>query len=152
MKSWEETVSLMLVLAFLIVSIGAQKRKSRPEPSSNVTALAAKIRRFAPTVLTANTARMPAKDRQALQKIIAAAKLLDPLFLRQVWSGNEALKQKLEADKSVLGRMRLHYFLINDGPWSRREENEPFIDGVLPQPPQANYYPDDLTKEELKSC
>jgi len=151
MKSWKQTVPLMLVLAFLIVSTGAQKRKSRPEPSSNVTALAAKIRRFAPTVLTANTARLSAKDRQALQKIIAAAKLLDPLFLRQVWSGNEALKRKLEADKTVLGRMRLHYFLINDGPWSRLDENEPFIDGVPPKPPQANYYPDDMTKEEFNS-
>jgi len=151
MKSWKQTVSLMLVLAFLVVSTGAQKRQSRPALSSNVTALAEKIRRFAPTVLTANTARLSANDRQALQKIIAAAKLLDPLFLRQVWSGNEALKRKLEADKSVLGRMRLHYFLINDGPWSRLDENEPFIDGVPPKPPQANYYPDDMTKEEFNS-
>ena len=151
MKSWKQTVSLMLVLAFLVVSTGAQKRQSRPALSSNVTALAEKIRRFAPTVLTANTARLSANDRQALQKIIAAAKLLDPLFLRQAWSGNEALKQKLEADKSVLGRMRLHYFLINDGPWSRLDENEPFIDGVPPKPPQANYYPDDMTKEEFNS-
>jgi hypothetical protein len=151
MKSWKQTVSLMLVLAFMVAFAGAQKRKSKPVPSPDVAPLAAKIRRFAPTVLTANTARMPAKDRQALQKIIAAAKLLDPLFLRQVWSGNEALKQKLEADKSVLGRMRLHYFLINDGPWSRLDENEPFIDGVPPKPPQANYYPDDMTKEEFNS-
>ncbi|HYR77808.1 MAG TPA: hypothetical protein VEM96_18465 [Pyrinomonadaceae bacterium] len=151
MKSWKQTVSLLLVLAFLVVSTGAQKRTSRPAPSSNVTALAAKINRFAPTVLTANTARLPAKDRQALQKIIAAAKLLDPLFLRQVWSGNDALKTKLEADKSVLGRMRLHYFLINDGPWSRLDENEPFIDGVPAKPPQGNYYPDDMTKEEFNS-
>ena len=151
MKSWKQTVSLLLVLAFLVVSTGAQKRTSRPAPSSNVTALAAKINRFAPTVLTANTARLPAKDRQALQKIIAAAKLLDPLFLRQVWSGNDTLKTKLEADKSVLGRMRLHYFLINDGPWSRLDENEPFIDGVPAKPPQANYYPDDMTKEEFNS-
>jgi hypothetical protein len=151
MKSWKQTVSLMLVLAFLVVCPGAQKRKSKPVPSPDVAPLAAKIRRFAPTVLTANTAPMSAKDRQALQKIIAAAKLLDPLFLRQVWSGNDALKTKLEADKSVLGRMRLHYFLINDGPWSRLDETEPFIDGVPPKPPQANYYPDDMTKEEFNS-
>ena len=151
MKSWKHIVSLILVFAFLIVSTGAQKRKSKSVPSPDVAPLAAKIRRFAPTVLTANTARMPAKDRQALQKIIAAARLLDPLFLRQVWSGNDALKTKLERDKSVLGRMRLHYFLINDGPWSRLDENESFIDGVPAKPPQANYYPDDMTKEEFNS-
>lgn len=150
MKS-RKIVSLVLVLVFMDAFAGAQKRKSKPAPSPDVAPLRAQIGRFAPTVLTANTARMSAKDRQALQKIIVAAKLLDPLFLRQVWSGNDALKAKLEADKSVLGRMRLHYFLINDGPWSRLDENEPFIDGVPPKPPQANYYTDDMTKEEFNS-
>jgi uncharacterized protein YjbJ (UPF0337 family) len=47
--------------------------------------------------------------------------------------------------------MLLHYFLINDGPWSRLDENQPFIDSVPPKPPQANYYPDDMTKEEFNS-
>ncbi len=102
--------------------------------------------------MTANTSRLSPGDRQALQKIIAAAKLLDPLFLRQVWSGNDELHKKLEADKTVVGRQRLHYFLINDGPWSRLDNNEPFIDGVpREKPPQANFYPDDITKDEFNS-
>ncbi len=78
--------------------------------------------------------------------------MLDPLFLRQVWSGNEALLKKLEADKSAAGRQRLHYFLINDGPWSRLDEKEPFIDGVPREKPvAANYYPEDMTKEEFNT-
>jgi hypothetical protein len=102
--------------------------------------------------LTADTSKLSAGDRQALAKIIAAAKYMDPLFLRQVWSGNEALRQKLEADKSVAGRQRLHYFLINNGPWSRIDKNEPFIEGVPGEKPAyANYYPADMTKEEFNS-
>src|SRR5207237_1826789 len=105
-----------------------------------------------PTVLTADTARLSMGDRKALKKIIEAAKLLDPLFLRQVWSGNEALHRKLEADKTLVGRQRLHYFLINDGPWSRLDNNEPIIEGVPHEkPPPANYYPDDMSKEEFNS-
>jgi hypothetical protein len=151
MKSWKRIVSLTLVSIFVAAATGAQRSKPKAVAQSDVASMRAKIGRFAPTVLTANTVQMPAKDRQALQKIIAAAKLLDPLFLRQVWSGNDALKTKLEADKSILGRMRLHYFLINDGPWSRLDENEPFIEGVPAKPPHANYYPDDMTKEEFSS-
>jgi hypothetical protein len=49
--------------------------------------LAKKIARFAPTVLTADSSSLSANDKMALKKIIEAAKLLDPLFLRQVWSG-----------------------------------------------------------------
>jgi len=114
--------------------------------------LSKKIARFAPTVLTADTSKLSSGDKQALQKIIEAAKLLDPLFLRQVWSGNDALEKKLLADKSTLGRERLHYFYINDGPWSRLDNNVPFIDGVPHEkPPQANSYPDDMTKDEFNS-
>lgn len=114
--------------------------------------LAKKSARFAPTVLTASTARLSAKDKQALQKIIAAAKLLDPLYLRQVWSGNEELEKKLLADKSAAGRQRLHYFYLMDGPWSRLDSNEPFIEGVPKEkPPQAAAYPDDMTKDEFNS-
>src|SRR5688572_364775 len=113
--------------------------------------LARKIARFSPTTLTADTSKLTPKDRQALDKIIAAAKLLDPLFLRQVWSGNEALEKKLQADKSGAGRLRLHYFYINDGPWSRLDEKKPFIEGVPEKPHGANYYPEDMTKEEFNT-
>jgi hypothetical protein len=114
--------------------------------------LARKIARFAPTTLTADTSKLPAKDRQALDKIIAAAKLLDPLFLRQVWSGNEALEKKLKAGSPLGSFARLHYFYINDGPWSRLDNNEPFIEGVpREQPLGANYYPEDMSKEEFNT-
>src|SRR5262249_8232453 len=117
--------------------------------ASDANELPAKIRRFSPTVLTANTTKLSPNDRKALQKIIAAAKLLDPIFLRQVWSGNDDLHRKLGADHSSLGRMLLHYFLINDGPWSRLDENEPFIDDIPAKPAYANYYPADMTKDEF---
>ncbi len=146
MRFWKRTVFLALVLSLpWTIAISQTKPRQAGDPE-----LARKIRRFSPTVLTANTSRLSANDRRALMKIIEAAKLMDPLFLRQVWSGNEALKRKLEADKSVAGRQRLHYFLINDGPWSRLDKNEPFIDGVpREKPPGANHYPEDMTKEEF---
>ncbi|MFS8085373.1 MAG: dipeptidyl-peptidase 3 family protein [Acidobacteriota bacterium] len=151
MKLWKQLISLALVSTFLtIVSPAQPKGPDRPR-ASDPGSLPAKIRRFSPTVLTSTTARMSANDRLALRKIIAAAKLLDPLFLRQVWSGNDDLEKKLAADKTPIGRMLLHYFLINDGPWSRLDENQPFIDDVPAKPPHANYYPDDITKDEFNA-
>ena len=142
------TVSIAILLSLAMSISNGQQRDLKGTSDSE---LARKIKRFSPTVLTADTSRLSVGDRKALEKIIEAAKLLDPLFLRQVWSGNEALHQKLEADGSVVGRERLHYFLINDGPWSRLDSNEPFIEGVPPKPPQASYYPDDMTKEEFEN-
>ena len=148
MKSWLKIASLVLSLALLALVPGSRAQSTKMDTSSS---LAARIKRFAPTVLTADTTQLTPNDAQALKKIIAAAKYLDPLYRQQIWSGNEALLKKLEADKSAPGRERLHYFLINQGPWSQLDENQPFIAGVAPRPPQANFYPADITKEEFNT-
>jgi hypothetical protein len=138
-------LTVCFVVTMSLISSITTQQNGDPE-------LARKIARFAPTELTADVSKLSPKDRQALDKIVAAAKLLDPLFLRQVWSGNEALEKKLQADKTTAGRQRLHYFYINDGPWSRLDDKEPFIEGVpREKPPQANYYPDDMTKDEFNA-
>ena len=148
MITLRRTLSVLFSLLLTVAPLMSQKKES----SEADPELAKKIARFAPTELTADTARLSANDKLALKKIIEAAKLLDPLFLRQVWSGNAALEKKLLADKSAIGRQRLHYFYINDGPWSRLDNNEPFIEGVPKEkPPQAAAYPDDITREEFNA-
>ncbi|HLG13826.1 MAG TPA: hypothetical protein VJH03_04765 [Blastocatellia bacterium] len=149
MKSW---ITLFLVgLAGALVVQGCRKEiKIKEREVVTDTALGAKIKRFAPTEITADASRLSEGDRKALNKIIEAAKLMDVLFRRQVWSGNEELRAKLEADKTPEGVERLHYFNINAGPWSRLDKNEPFVDGVPEEkPPQANFYPPHMTKEQF---
>jgi len=148
MTRLRRSLSILFILILTVTPLVGQKKQSQ----SGDPELAKKIARFAPTVLTANTARLTPKDKLALKKIIDAAKLLDPLFLRQVWSGNDALEKTLMADKTAVGRQRLHYFYINDGPWSRLDNNEPFIEGAPKEkPPQAAAYPDDITREEFNA-
>ena len=55
--------------------------------------------------------------------MIRAAQVMDALFLRQVWAGNESMLLALQQDQSPIGRARLRYFLINKGPWSRLDHN-----------------------------
>ena len=142
------TLSVLFSLLLTVTPLLSQKKQSTEGDPD----LAKKIARFAPTALTADTAKLSPKDKLALDKIIEAAKLLDPLFLHQVWSGNDALEKKLLADKTPVGQQRLHYFYINDGPWSRLDSNEPFIDGVPKEkPPQAAFYPDDMTRDEFNA-
>jgi hypothetical protein len=151
MNSLMKFCSLALIFSFTL-SMSANPKNKKSEMVTPETSLGAKIRRFAPTVITADVSGLSARDRQALAKIIEAARLLDPLFLRQVWSGNPALLKKLEQDRTPGGLERLHYFKINNGPWSRLDGNEPFIEGVPREKPAgANFYPDDITKDEFNS-
>jgi len=153
MKSLIKPFLLVIAIASALVACTSQKEEVKvSEPKASANSLAAKIRQFATTELNADKSHLTENDRKAIAKLIEAAKLFDPLFLRQVWSGNEALKKKLESDTTPEGRERLHYFVINKGPWSRNEKNQPFIDGVPHEkPPQAGFYPDDITKDEFNS-
>jgi Peptidase family M49 len=110
------------------------------------------IARFAPAELRVNTSALSAGDKQALQKLIEAAKVIDSLFLTQRWSGNAALRVQLQKDASALGKARLHYFDLNKGPWSDLDGQIAFMPGVPPRKPLgANFYPEDMSKDEFET-
>jgi hypothetical protein len=129
------------------------KTASAPAATSATAALDAKIRRFAPVDVTAPVSSLPPGEAAALHELVAAARLIDGLFLEQVWSGNAGLLAALEKDRSPEGQAELHYFRINKGPWSRVDHDEIFVRpqfNVPAKPGQANYYPADATKEEVE--
>ena len=148
----------LLIATWLVATAVACRRAEAPAPSpaqneseSEVQRIETMTRRFAPVDLTADISTLPANERQALAKLVEAGKVFDALFLRQVWEGNETMLMDLVRDTSSLGQARLHYFLINKGPWSRLDEDEPFIAGAPPKPEQANFYPAGATKEEVEA-
>src|SRR6185437_5682964 len=110
------------------------------------------IARLAPTRLDVNIRTLSAGDKQALARLIEASRLINDIFMQQLWSGNREEFAKLEKDTSVLGRERLRYFLINKSPWSDLDGHTAFVPGVPAKKlPGANFYPPDMTKEEFES-
>ena len=105
--------------------------------------------RFAPVDLGADISTLPANERQALARLVSAARVFDALYLRQMWAGNESLLLTLLMDQSELGLERLHYFLLNKGPWSRLDDNKAFVPGVPAKPAQANFYPAGASRDEV---
>jgi len=105
------------------------------------------IARFAPVALHADTSKLSAGDQKALAKLLDAARVIDDIFLKQVWSGNVALRTRLARDTSALGKARLHYFDLNKGPWSELDDHTAFLPDVPPRKlPGANFYPEDIGK------
>src|SRR5579871_1859107 len=108
--------------------------------------------RFAPVELRVDSSQLSPGDRQALDKLVEAARVIDSLFLTQVWSGNAALRDRLAKDTSPLGKARLHYFDLNKGPWSDLDDHAAFLPSVPPKKLSgANFYPEDMTKEEFEA-
>ncbi|HYS26745.1 MAG TPA: hypothetical protein VEP46_14130, partial [Vicinamibacterales bacterium] len=67
------------------VALGAQSTAPGADQLKNMSA------RFAPVDLSADASKLPSNERQALMKLVEAAKVMDALFLRQVWAGNEPM-------------------------------------------------------------
>ena len=105
--------------------------------------------RFAPADIGADITALPKTERDALARLVDAARIMDALFLRQVWAGNDAMLQELAQQAarpagpraSRTAAARLHYFLINKGPWDRLDHNKPFIPGAPAKHEAANFYP-----------
>ena len=134
----------MLPLMLAVASAGSEPKIPNLAELQRMTA------RFAPTELRVDTSSLSAGDQKALVKLIEASRVIDDIFMTQLWSGNHKLLHELEKDQSPLGKARLHYFLINKGPWSDLDEHAAFLPDVPPRKlPGANFYPPDMTKEEF---
>jgi Peptidase family M49 len=108
--------------------------------------------RFAPVTLKYDTSALSPGDRKALPKLVEAARVLNFVFMDQLWSGNRALYEKLQKDATPLGNARRHYFWLNKGPWSDLDDHQAFIPGVPKRKPQGSgFYPEDLTREEFET-
>jgi hypothetical protein len=143
--------NLFLLLAGLIAVSSPLASTATENSSPDEAKLRQMTARFAPVDIKVETSHLPANEQLALHKMIDAAKILDAVFLRQVAPLNPTYLSTLIRDDSPLGRARLHYFSINAGPWSRLDENEPFLPHVGVKPLAGNFYPVDATREEVDS-
>jgi hypothetical protein len=119
------------------------------EPAAKLEGLEAKVSQFAPAELQADLSKLPDNERKALDELIAAAKLLDPVFDRQAWAGNPQLEAKLKGSDVKEDKTKYRYFQIMRGPWDRQDHHAPFAVDIE-HPKGAGFYPEDLTVEEFE--
>jgi Peptidase family M49 len=137
-----------LVMVVLVMGAMAGSAPVKKHGVPDLDELERMTARFAPTPIRLDTSKLSSGDQRALVKLIAAARVLDQVFLRQLWSGNLELYTRLEKDSTALGKARRNYFWLNKGPWSDIDGYQAFLPGVPPRkPPGANFYPESMTKE-----
>ena len=141
------TLSLTVALLSATTALHAATETKQPD-QAKLEQMAA---RFAPTEITADLSKFSPNDRKVLARLVQASQIIDGIFLRQAWSGNPSMLLGLAGDQSAEGRARLHYFLLNKGPWSNLDANEPFVLGAPPKPEGAGFYPPDASKAEIEA-
>jgi hypothetical protein len=115
---------------------------------ANLSRVKAQLGKFAPVDISYDKLILSEKNQQIVAKLVEAAKLIDQIFLSQAYSQNEAIKKALLKSTNPEDQTYLDYFNIMYGPFDRLDENKPFL-GPNQKPEGANFYPEDLTKEEF---
>jgi hypothetical protein len=137
--------------AALSLALAALPARAAPvAPTPELASLRRAAARYAPVDLRVDLSRLPVSERAALATLVEVGRIMDALFLRQVWAGNEAVLMQLLSDERPLARARLRLFLRNKGPWDRLDDHRAFLPGVPKKPAQAGFYPEGATKEEVE--
>lgn len=143
----------------MIFSCGEKQNQTTEE--SQVEKLRQKISKFVPVEIQYDENLLSEREKVVLEKLYRASQLIDSLFLDQVYSKNKQIKSELLSklsDKSIVNNpeeklkleLQLELFNIMFGPFDRLEDDEPFI-GKEKKPLGANFYPEDMTKEEFEN-
>jgi hypothetical protein len=115
-----------------------------PEPSAGP--MQSRLDQYASVRLTSDLSHLSAADREVVRLLIEAAAPMHEVFWREAYGSRDSLIAGIE-DESTR-----RYAELNVGPWDRLAANEPFVAGVGPKPAGANFYPADVTAEEIESA
>jgi hypothetical protein len=106
--------------------------------------------KFAPVEIGYDASMLDENEQMALKLMVRAAKYMDQIFLRQVYSKNIPIKQALNKSENPDFQVLRKYFKINFGPFDRLNEQKPYINLTEEKPLGANFYPEKMAKEEFE--
>ncbi len=127
------------IMAVVVISC---QPKEDSEPVSNQI-IQEKVNAFAEFELKTNLESLSANEKKMIVHLIDAAKIMDDIYWQQAYGNKEKLLASID-DPAVRD-----FVMINYGPWERLSENKPFVDGVGEKPLGAQFYPQNMSKEEF---
>ena len=125
---------------------GAQTICARhPAPTEDVAAQLAKFKRVE---MPAATSALTAKERQLVQKLVDASRLIESIYWRQSDREGLELYKGLAGCTGKSDKDIRRFLLINGSRYDLLEENKPFIGGGS-YPPGRESYPKGITQKEI---
>ncbi|NOZ12377.1 MAG: peptidase [Acidobacteria bacterium] len=148
----KKIIAVMLCLG-LLISCGRGEKKEKTVPvteKQQIKALQRELNKFAPVKLTIGNVKLTEKQKTVLRDLVEASDVMNEIYLRQVYAENLSIRARLETSSDPLAKVQLELFNLYKGPFNRLDHDKPFI-GTAPKPAGANFYPEDMTKDEFES-
>ena len=145
-----KVLNLVRPLGILLVAVFVVSCGEEPPPEVAVTALEkVEVRPeiYADFTLTADLGHLSDEQRQMIALLIDASQIMDDLFWRQSFGDDYEAWLDSIADERTRRFAELNY-----GPWDALDDDKPFMDGFGPKPLGAQFYPEDMSKEEFEEA
>ncbi len=135
----------ILLIAIIIAGAGLYSCDSK-EKDPFAEKMEEKMKNYTEVELKTDLSWLSDNEKEIIGILIDVAEIMDDIFWMQSFTGD---KDELLA--TIENEDARKYVKINYGPWSRLDDNKPFIEGFEPKPEGANFYPLDMTKEEFEA-
>ncbi|MGE5340096.1 MAG: dipeptidyl-peptidase 3 family protein [Candidatus Omnitrophota bacterium] len=160
-------IALALVIIFLAFGCGKKEKSMNQtdKPTAHLAptevvkdhedlnVLVARAKKMIPIEVSYDPSKYSNNEIKTLTLLVRASRAMDSIFLKQVYSKNVEIKQAIKEMYRQNPKIKplMNYFNLNFGPFDRLENDKPFINLNEKKLPGANYYPEDITKEEFES-
>ena len=136
----------MILFATLLLMACKNETKEASEPKQEVSEISQKLAKYTDFTLSADLSHLSDNQKEIVKILIEAAKIMDDLFWYEAYGDKAAFLKDIKDAKVK------QFATYNYGPWDRLDGNSPFVEGVSAKPAGANFYPEDMTKEEFEAA
>lgn len=144
-KKLFQLFSVLLVFALVLSGCKQTQEKEDDMASIPMSEIQKKVNEFVEVELKSDISHLSEDQKEMLSYLFDAAEIMDDIFWKQAFGDKDELLNAIENED-------LKKFVhINYGPWERLNDNKPFVKGYEEKPKGANFYPEDMTKEEFEN-
>jgi hypothetical protein len=129
---------LIIIVNLLLLAVSCAIKESEGDEQM----LDNLVKQFIETEIKYDESLLNENQKKVVENLYYASKIMDDLFFSQVYSKNYEIRDQLKSENEK------KYFDIMFGPFDRLDHNRPFISETI-KPLGANFYPEDMTMEEL---
>jgi hypothetical protein len=135
----------IVLLSVFVVSCGKEAPREMTIEPLDMAEVRPEI--YADFALTADLSHLSDDQKKMVALLIDAAQIMDDLFWRQSFGDN--YEEWLD---SIADERTRRFAELNYGPWDALDDDKPFMAGFPSKPLGAQFYPEDMSKEEFEEA
>ncbi|NUM63290.1 MAG: peptidase, partial [Ignavibacteriaceae bacterium] len=97
---------LSITILFISIFLLGCEKKTENKDAEDIAMLKEKIAKFVPTELDYDSSTLDEREKVVVEKLYLASKIMDEIFLEQVYSKNDEIKAQLLKENTEVSKLQ----------------------------------------------